>query len=167
MKGQPLPITGDGKMTRDFTYVDDIVDGMIRLLPMPPEKDVAWSPIAPRASSSGVAPYRILNIGRGRSEPLTRFVEVLEKTLGRKATIEKLPMQSGDVEATHADTSSLRALTGFSPKVDIEDGINAFVREERVVAFDPTHRSVQLQLVTESLRFMQLARCDGDERAAL
>ncbi|MBB34054.1 MAG: UDP-glucuronate 5-epimerase [Hirschia sp.] len=127
LEGRPVPLFNGGKLQRDFTYVDDIVDGMIRLLPMPPEKDVAWSPIAPRASSSGVAPYRILNIGRGRSEPLTRFVEVLEKTLGRKATIEKLPMQSGDVEATHADTSSLRALTGFSPKVDIEDGINAFV----------------------------------------
>lgn len=127
LEGRPVPLFNGGKLQRDFTYVDDIIDGLVRLLPLAPEKDPDWSPIKPKASTSGVAPYRILNIGRGRSEPLTRFVEVLEKTLGRKAEIEMLPMQSGDVEATHADTSALRALTGFSPKVDIEHGIAAFV----------------------------------------
>ena len=127
LENRPVPLFNGGKLQRDFTYVDDIIDGLVRLLPLPPAKDPDWSPLAPKASTSGVAPYRILNIGRGRSEPLTRFVEVLEQTLGRKAEIEMLPMQSGDVEATHADTTALRELTGFSPKVDIEHGIAAFV----------------------------------------
>ena len=127
LEGRPVPLFNGGRLQRDFTYVDDIVDGLIRLLPLPPNRDDTWSPVTPRASISGVARYRILNIGRGRSEPLTRFVEVLEKTLGREALIEKLPMQRGDVEATHADTGALRELTGWSPKTDIEEGIAAFV----------------------------------------
>ena len=114
-------------MHRDFTYVDDIVHGLIALMPLPPSRDQNWDPSEPDPSRSGVAPYRILNIGRGKTEPLSRYVALIEEALGVKALVDILPMQPGDVQATSADTSELTRLTGFSPSVDIDVGVRKFL----------------------------------------
>ncbi|MBI1339570.1 SDR family NAD(P)-dependent oxidoreductase [bacterium] len=127
LEGRPIPLFNGGDLKRDFTYVDDIVDGLLRLLPMAPGMDPAWDPAQPNPATSGVAPYRLLNIGRGKTEPLMRYVEVLERRLGRKADIERLPMQDGDVKETWADTSELKRLTGFDPSTNIDEGVGRFV----------------------------------------
>lgn len=111
LAGEPIDVFGEGRMSRDFTYVDDIVDGLIGALDAPP--------------AAGEA--RILNIGGGRPTPLMRMIEVLEAALGRRATKRFLPMQPGDVTATFADVSRLSALTGYAPKVPIEIGLPRFV----------------------------------------
>ncbi len=127
MENRPLPLFNGGNLKRDFTFVGDVAEGLTRLLPLPPSIDSSWDPKIANPSSSGVAPYRVLNLGRGKSEPLMRFVEVLEDKLGKKAEIDALPMQSGDVEETWADTTRMRELTGFEPKTDIDEGVGRFV----------------------------------------
>ena len=128
MEGKPVPLFNGGEMRRDFTYIDDIVDGLLALLPLAPSADENFDAVNPDPAISGVAPFRILNIGRGKTEPLTRYLEVIEREVGRKAIIETLPMQDGDVPATSADISRLTALTGLTPQVDIDAGVAAFVR---------------------------------------
>jgi UDP-glucuronate 4-epimerase len=127
LAGRPIPLFNGGAMHRDFTYVDDIVHGLIALMPLPPSRDQNWDPSEPDPSRSGVAPYRILNIGRGKTEPLSRYVALIEEALGVKALVDILPMQPGDVQATSADTSELTRLTGFSPSVDIDVGVRKFL----------------------------------------
>jgi len=124
---RPIDVFNHGKMQRDFTYIDDIVGGVFSLLKHPPTSDESWKGDNPDPSTSGVAPYRILNIGNNRCEQLMRYIDVLEEKLGMKAKMNMLPMQDGDVAATWADASELTALTGYKPDTPIDVGIGYFV----------------------------------------
>lgn len=127
LAGRPINVFNRGEMTRDFTYVDDIVQGIFRLLDLPPAPDPNWDSSAPCPNTSGVAPYRLLNIGNAKSERLMRYIEVLEQELGIKADYNLLPMQDGDVPATWADVQELSDLTGDTPATPIEVGVARFV----------------------------------------
>jgi len=126
LKGQPIDVYGEGKMQRDFTYVDDIVDGLVAALDRPPAPNPAWDAENPDPATSA-APWRILNLGASRRVELMRYVEVLEEKLGRKATINFLPMQAGDVARTEADTEETRAVLDYAPSTSIETGVGRFV----------------------------------------
>lgn len=126
LDNRPIRIFNNGRMQRDFTYIDDIVAGVVRVLFHVPVADTAWNGESPAPDSSS-APFRIYNIGNNESVPLERFITVLEDALGKKAQREYLPMQPGDVEATYADITALRDAVGFSPRTPIEVGIPAFV----------------------------------------
>jgi UDP-glucuronate 4-epimerase len=131
LAGEAIPVFNRGEMVRDFTYVDDIVEGVIRVIDQPAQPDPAWSALAPRPSSSN-APYRIYNIGNNQPVKLMRYIEVLEQCLGRKAKLDLLPLQAGDVPATIADVSRLEAAVGFKPGTPVETGIGRFVDWYRV-----------------------------------
>ncbi|MBP5187720.1 MAG: NAD-dependent epimerase [Fibrobacterales bacterium] len=129
--GRPIRLFNHGDMRRDFTYVDDIVEGVVRVLDLPPARDEGDDDSKP---SSARAPYRVLNIGRGEPTPLLRFVELLEENLGKKAERILEPMQPGDVPSTWADVEPLKKLTGFAPRVSVEEGVRRFAewwKEER------------------------------------
>ena len=123
LEGQPIPVYNRGQMVRDFTYIDDIVEGVIRVLDQPPGKGEGVS--EPDRSAS--APWRIYNIGNSARVQLMDYIQALEKALGRKATLELLPMQDGDVPATQADVSALESDFGYRPQVGVEEGIKRFV----------------------------------------
>ena len=127
LAGAPIKVFNHGKHKRSFTYVDDIVEGVIRALDRPPGTDPAWNGDAPDPASSGVAPYRIYNIGNEQPVELLRYIEVLEQCLGREAQMELLPLQAGDVPDTEADVSDLIAATGYRPQVGVEQGVANFV----------------------------------------
>ncbi len=126
LAGEAIPVFNRGEMVRDFTYVDDIVEGVIRVIDRPAQPDPAWRALAPTPSSSN-APYRIYNIGNNRPVKLMRYIEVLEQCLAKKATLDLLPLQAGDVPETIADVSRLEAAVGFKPATPIEVGIARFV----------------------------------------
>ena len=126
LAGEPLDVFNHGHHTRDFTYVDDIVEGVIRTLDRVPGPDPAYDPLAPTPASS-LAPYRVYNIGNHQPVQLLRYIEVLEDCLGRKAEKRLLPMQPGDVPDTEADVEALRRDTGYSPATPIETGVRRFV----------------------------------------
>ncbi|MBI3610055.1 MAG: NAD-dependent epimerase [Nitrospirae bacterium] len=126
IEGTPIPVFNNGKMVRDFTYIDDIVEGVIRVMDRPARTNATWSGDAPDPASSR-APYRIYNIGNNRPVELMRYIQVLEERLGKKAVIEMLPMQPGDVPATTADIRELDQAIGFKPKTPVEVGIKQFV----------------------------------------
>src|SRR3989338_4486015 len=126
LEGKPIDVFNYGKMQRDFTYIDDIIEGVVRVIAIIPEPYIKWSGNAPDPSSS-YAPYRLYNIGNNNPVELMRFIEVLEDCLGRKAKKNLLPMQAGDVPATYADVDDLMKDVGFKPKTSIEDGIRKFV----------------------------------------
>lgn len=126
LAGRPIDVYNEGRMRRDFTYVDDIVAGTIGILRSPAEPDLDWNPVDPPAESS-TAPYRIYNIGNHQSVELMRFIEVLEEALGKKAQINLLPLQPGDVLETYADISQLHRAIGYEPSTPIEVGIPRFV----------------------------------------
>ena len=127
LDNQPIDVYGEGQMSRDFTYVDDIVTGVIAAFDRPAALDLDWQATAPNPSTSGVAPWRILNLGAGQPVPLMRYIEVLEQKLGCKAQLNLLPMQDGDVTHTEADiTATLKAI-GYAPTTPIETGIGHFV----------------------------------------
>ncbi len=123
LEGQPIPVYNRGQMVRDFTYVDDIVEGVIRVLDQPPGKGGGVS--EPDRSAS--APWRIYNIGNSSRVQLMDYIQALEKALGLKATLELLPMQDGDVPATEADVSALESDFDYHPQVGVEEGITRFV----------------------------------------
>ncbi|HZS12386.1 MAG TPA: NAD-dependent epimerase [Nitrospirales bacterium] len=127
LEGRPIELFNDGAMQRDFTYIDDVVAGVLGVLDRPAQGEKAWNPEAPDPGSSR-APYRLYNIGNHRPEGLTRFLEVLEQALGRRAEIRRLPMQPGDVPATYAEVDDLVSDIGFKPDTPIEVGIPRFVR---------------------------------------
>jgi len=127
LAGEPIRVFNEGRHKRSFTYIDDIVEGVVRALDTVPGKDPAWDAMHPDPSTSGVAPYRLYNIGNEQPAELLRYIEVLEQCLGRKATMEMLPLQAGDVPETEADVSSLVEAVGYRPKVSVEEGIAAFV----------------------------------------
>ena len=126
LAGEPIDVFNHGHHTRDFTYVDDIVEGVIRTLDRVPGPDPAYDPLAPNPASS-LAPYRVYNIGNHQPVQLLRYIEVLEDCLGRKAEKRLLPMQPGDVPDTEADVEALRRDTGYSPATPIETGVRRFV----------------------------------------
>jgi UDP-glucuronate 4-epimerase len=124
LRGRPIDIYNHGRMERDFTYVDDLVEAIHRLVPLPPEQG---RPAADCDSLSPVAPFRLVNIGTGRPVPLLDFIAAIERAAGRPAERRMLPMQPGDVLRTWADTGLLHALTGYRPATEVEAGIAAFV----------------------------------------
>ena len=127
LAGRPIDVYNHGQMQRDFTYVDDIVEGIVRLIDRPPTGDASWDPKTPDPATSP-APYRVLNIGGSAPVPLLDFVGALERALGRTAEKRLLPLQPGDVVATSADVSELTEITGFAPATSIEHGIGEFAR---------------------------------------
>ena len=128
LAGEPIKVFNHGRHKRSFTYIDDIVEGVLRTLDKVPARDPAWSGSRPDPASSGVAPYRLYNIGNEQPVELLRYIEVLEQCLGRKATMELLPLQAGDVPDTEADVSDLLADVGYRPVVSVEEGVSHFVR---------------------------------------
>jgi UDP-glucuronate 4-epimerase len=126
LAGEPIPVFNEGRMIRDFTYVDDIVEGIVRVIDRPPKADAAWDAGHPHAATSS-APWRIYNIGNHQRVELMRYIRALESALGMQAKLDLLPMQAGDVQATEADTSALEAATGFKPATPVEEGIARFV----------------------------------------
>jgi len=125
LAGEPIPVYNRGQMHRDFTYVDDIVEGIVRVMDRPATPDPRWDPRQPNPATSP-APWRVYNIGNNQRVPLMRYIEALEAALGRKAELELLPMQAGDVMATEADTSALDAAVGFKPATPVEEGVRRF-----------------------------------------
>ncbi len=126
LAGEPIPVFNHGKLSRDFTYIDDIVEGVMRVIDKPPAGDAQWDGAAPTPSTS-YAPYRVFNIGNHQSVELMTFIRTLEECLGKTAELEMLPMQNGDVHATYADVSKLQALTGFHPHTPLQTGLQRFV----------------------------------------
>ena len=127
LAGEPIRVFNHGRHKRSFTYVDDIVEGVIRTLDRVPGVDPAWRGDAPDPAGSGVAPYRLFNIGNERPVELLEYIRVLERCLGREATMELLPLQAGDVPDTEADVSELAAAVGYRPVVDVDEGVARFV----------------------------------------
>jgi UDP-glucuronate 4-epimerase len=128
LKGEPIKVFNHGRHQRSFTYVDDIVEGVIRCLDLPPTADPNWDGAAPDPSSSGVAPFRLFNIGNEQPVELLAYIRRLEECLGREAIMDMLPLQPGDVPDTAADVSELRHATGYVPQVSVEEGVERFVR---------------------------------------
>ena len=112
IKGEPIDVYNNGELSRDFTYVDDIINGLTALIPFSPE---------------GTQPYSIFNIGRGKPIPLMDFIHAIEKTVGKKAQLNMLPMQPGDVSSTFADVSALKSRIEYEPETDLMDGVQRFV----------------------------------------
>ncbi len=127
LAGEPIPVFNRGEMVRDFTYIDDIVEGIARVIDQPAAPDPGWKPETPAPASSR-APYRVYNIGNNQPVKLMRYIEVLEQCLGRKAVLDLLPMQPGDVPATTADVSALAKAVGFAPSTPVETGVARFVK---------------------------------------
>ncbi len=127
LEGDPIDVYNNGDMKRDFTYIDDIIDGVTRVMKKIPEGDLGWDEMSPSPDSS-YAPYRVYNIGNNRCEDLLHMIEVLEKTLGVEAKKNLMPMQPGDVKATSADIQTIHEDLGFEPKTTIEEGIPRFVQ---------------------------------------
>jgi len=127
LEGKPIQVFNHGKMQRDFTYIDDIVEGVIRILDHRATPNQAWSGDRPDPGTSS-APARIYNIGNHQPVELLRFIEVLEDALGKKAVKRLLPIQPGDLPATYADIEDLTRDVGFAPATPIEEGIARFVQ---------------------------------------
>ena len=126
LEGRPIDVFNEGRMKRDFTYVGDVVEGVVRISDRIPEPDPAWNGAVPSPATSS-APWRIYNIGNGRPASLLRYIEVLEDCLGRKAERRLLPMQPGDVPETWADVALLEERVSYRPVTPIEDGVRRFV----------------------------------------
>ena len=126
LAGEPINIFNNGIMKRDFTYIDDIVEGVSRVIKKPPIANPQWDKSDPDAATSW-APYHIYNIGNNQQETLMHFIEVLEDCLGKKAKKNYLPMQDGDVQATYANIDDLIKDVGFKPSTSIENGLSRFV----------------------------------------
>jgi UDP-glucuronate 4-epimerase len=126
LENQPIKVFNHGKMQRDFTYIDDIVEGVVRVMGRLPEPNPGWRAENPDPGTS-YAPYKIYNIGNNNPVALIEFIEVIEKALNRRAVKEFLDLQPGDVPATYADVDDLIADVGFKPQTPITSGIQRFV----------------------------------------
>jgi UDP-glucuronate 4-epimerase len=126
LEGRPIEVFNHGKMRRDFTYIDDIVEGVVRVIDRPAQPDAAWSGMKPDSATS-YAPWRVYNIGNNEPVELLKYIEVLEKCLGRTAQKLMLPMQAGDVPETYADVDDLVRDAGFKPATTVEEGVAKFV----------------------------------------
>jgi UDP-glucuronate 4-epimerase len=124
LRGEPIDVYGEGRMQRDFTYVDDLVEAVRRLIDLPP---VEGAPVGPLDSLSPAAPYRVVNIGAGRPVGLMAFIDAVERALGQPTERRLLPMQKGDVPATSSAPGLLQALTGYVPATEVETGVRAFI----------------------------------------
>lgn len=124
LKGRPIEVYGEGRMARDFTYVDDLIEAIVRLADVPPAQGNRVS----GDTLSRTAPFRVVNIAGGAPTPLMDFIRTIEAAVGRAATIDMMPMQPGDVPRTFADPALLRALTGYVPDTPVDRGVAAFVR---------------------------------------
>jgi UDP-glucuronate 4-epimerase len=122
LAGEPIPVFNHGDMERDFTYIDDIVSGVVACLDNPPADD------GKEKAGGSTKPHALYNIGNHRSEPLMKVIRLLEEACGRKAEMDMLPMQPGDVQRTYADIDAIQRDLGFQPRTSIEDGVPAFVR---------------------------------------
>ena len=127
LAGEPIKVFNHGKMQRDFTYIDDIVEGVLRCCDKPATANPEFDPLQPDPATAAAA-HRVFNIGNSQPTELLRFIEVMEQALGRKAIKDFQPMQPGDVVATAADTSALEQWVGFKPSTSIETGVDAFAR---------------------------------------
>lgn len=125
LKNEPIDVFNDGNMLRDFTYIDDIVEGVVRVLNKPATIDMNFDAFSPDPATSG-APYRVFNIGNGAPTPLMDYISALELALGVTAKKNFMPMQSGDVPATSADTSELEKWVGFKPNTSVANGVKLF-----------------------------------------
>ncbi|HKH60477.1 MAG TPA: NAD-dependent epimerase [Flavitalea sp.] len=126
IQGEPIKVFNDGRMQRDFTYIEDIVQGVVRVLDNPAMPSTEWRGDHPDAATS-YAPYRVYNIGNNQPAELIEFIEAIETELGKKAIKEYLPMQAGDVPATHADITNLATDTGYSPQFSVQHGVKNFI----------------------------------------
>ncbi len=126
MQGRPIKLFNHGQMRRDFTYVDDVVEAVVRLVPRPPAPNPAWSGTAPDPATS-LAPWHVYNIGNNRPVEVTEVVRLIEEAIGKPAVREMLPMQPGDVPETCADVAALERAVGFRPMTSIGEGVRRFV----------------------------------------
>jgi UDP-glucuronate 4-epimerase len=126
LAGEPIPVFNEGRMVRDFTYIDDIADGVVGVLDAVAEPDPKWDGDRPDPARS-YAPYRIFNIGNSQPVELLRYINVIEQCLGIKAKLDLLPMQPGDVPSTMADVTELEQAIGFRPRTTVEEGVARFV----------------------------------------
>ena len=126
LAGEAIPVYNEGRMVRDFTYIDDVVEGVVRILDRPAAGDPSWTGDDPDPAGSR-APYRVYNIGNNSPVQLLDYISALERALGKKAKLDLLPMQPGDVPSTMADVSELEAATGFRPTTTIDQGVAKFV----------------------------------------
>jgi UDP-glucuronate 4-epimerase len=126
LEGRPIDVFNHGDMRRDFTYVDDIVEGVVRVLDRVATPEASYDAAAPDPAVSNVA-FRVFNIGNHRPVPLLDFIACIEDAIGRKARKNLLPLQDGDVPATYADVEALQEWVGFAPATDIETGVRRFV----------------------------------------
>ncbi len=127
LEGKPLPVYNHGNMVRDFTYVDDIVEGVVRVINNPPAGNKDWDGKNPESSNS-IAPYQLYNIGNNNPVKLLHFIEAIEKELDKKAELHFLPLQPGDVPATYADVSDLVANLHYKPSTTVQQGISNFIQ---------------------------------------
>ena len=127
LAGEPIKVFNHGRMQRDFTYIDDIVEGVLRCCDKPATADPLFDPLNPDPATAA-APHRVFNIGNSQPTPLLRFIEVMEQALGREAIKTFQPMQPGDVVATAADTQALEDWVGFRPSTSIEVDVERFAR---------------------------------------
>jgi UDP-glucuronate 4-epimerase len=127
LAGRPIDVYGQGRMQRDFTFVEDIVDGLVAAIDRPAKINANWDPLKPDPATSGVAPWRVLNLGNSRRVELMRYIQVLEEKLGRKAQLNLLPMQPGDVARTEADVEETKLALDYAPSTSIEVGVGRFV----------------------------------------
>ncbi len=127
MAGEPIKVFNHGQMSRDFTYIDDIVEGLVRVLDKPATPDPVFNPLQPDAATSN-APYRLFNIGNHTPTPLMDYIAAMEEALGRPAICQFMPLQPGDVPTTAADTSALEAWVGFKPYTPVAEGVRLFAQ---------------------------------------
>ncbi|MGI9415213.1 MAG: NAD-dependent epimerase [Hyphomicrobiales bacterium] len=127
LNDRPIQVYNEGRMSRDFTYVKDVAEAVVRLIDHVPSPDAGWQPQAPDPASSGVAPHRVYNVGNATPVALMTYIELLQEALGRRALIELAPMQQGEVKDTWADTRDLSELIGYTPQTPVETGIARFV----------------------------------------
>lgn len=126
LAGEPIPVFNQGRMRRDFTFIDDVIESLARVVAQPAQPDPEWTGERPDPATS-YAPYRIYNIGNNQPVELLSFIRMLETCLGKTAELELLPMQDGDVRATMADVSDLERAVGFHPSTPLEQGLESFV----------------------------------------
>jgi len=131
LAGEPIKVFNEGRMIRDFTYVEDIAEGVIKVADRAPTPNPNWDPAVPDPAHSS-APYRLYNIGNNYPVQLGEFIEAIEQALGKKAIKELLPLQPGDIVATYADVSDLEAATGYKPTTTVQAGIQRFIDWYRV-----------------------------------
>lgn len=127
LKGEPIDVYNHGKMRRDFTYIDDIVESIVRLMPLSPIRNEAWDSTDPDPST-GPGAYRLFNVGNNSPVPLMHFIHTIEKEIGKKAEINYLPIQTGDVPESYADATELYETINYKPSTSVEEGIHKFVQ---------------------------------------